>query len=339
MSWIERYRAEVDLAFAEAAEEMKRLPPPLRAGGLELLARVHPSGGKGGTNYICYLLPFWMRTPPNTTPDRGQTQRNSTPDRTPAQTAPAPSNFCRDLAVGNLLAMLHFFMLDDAMDAADAESRLAARENLALGQLLHSGFLRRYYRHFPAASTLWNDYETYLAEWAAAVADEGKTPADPSDVRRLARKSSPLKLCAAGMLIRSGREQLIAPIGAAIELVLATLQLADDWTDWRDDLSDERCNAFLTLARQTLSVPPDRPLDEQSVKQAIYRGGCLRQLSALADANGDRLRNMPHVPDDLIAFHGTLAEGIRRDALAAEQFTDSLALGGLSCFLSNYEKI
>jgi hypothetical protein len=312
---IEDLRAELEYVFAEAKAEIALYPDPLNVRGLALLEPFNPLSGHGETNYISYLLPFWIR-----------------------EQVSVSLELCRDLAIGNLFAMLNFFLLDDAIDAGTQLNADQTRSSLVLGQLLNHSFYHRYNRYFPAGSALWSFYSRYLTEWAEAVSQEGNCPVDPYDARLLARKSSPVKLCAVGILMATNHQERMVSIEEAIDLTLATLQLADDWADWREDLEHENCSAFLTLARQSLSLDPAIPLDEPAVMQAIYHFGCLDRLAEIASDNGRRLIKISHVPKKLIVFHNGLADGIRKDSSLAEETTNQLALGGFSYFLSTFEK-
>ncbi|XID91334.1 hypothetical protein ACF3MZ_22875 [Paenibacillaceae bacterium WGS1546] len=316
MDWIEGYEEEMVLVFAEAEEETSAYPVPLREPGLAFLSRFKPRDNGPGTNYICFLLPAWLQ------------KETGSPDR-----------LVRDLAVGNAFAMLHFFLLDDVMDAPDP---LKIRQALALGQLFQDSFRGRYGRHFPAESPLWSYYERYLAMWAVSVAREGEAPANPRDPGGLAAKSSPVKLCAAGMLSLAGLPERIPGMEAAIDLALATLQLADDWADWKEDLAEggERRNAFLALVREALALTPGQPLEEAAVLKAIYRGGALNKLAELAEEHGERIASLRDAPSPLRSFQRTILGGIRRDAKKAADMTSGIGKGDLfSIILTNSEKI
>ena len=313
--WIENFHLEIEHIFAEAAAEIALFPAPMNEDGLALLDGCHPLRRSGGANYISYLLPYWLN------------------ERLACDPA-----LCRDLAVGNIYAMLHFFLLDDAMDAGEKIKGESLRHSLVLGQLFHLLFERRYYRHFPAGSPVWARYEAYIADWAAAVYDEGKAPPDPFDPRGIARKSAPVKLCAACLLLQAGEEERLPFIEEAVDLALATLQLADDWADWQCDLGEESGSVFLTLARRQLSLDAGVPLEERAVKEAVYRHGCLDRLAELAEDNGRRLKELPEVPAMLAAFHDAVAGGIREDARKAEETTVTFASGGLSYFLTKLKE-
>jgi hypothetical protein len=313
MNWTEEYKSEIEQIFAEAAADTALFPYPLNEIGLALLAKFNPLQTSVGTNYISFLLPIWLKE---------QTESSDA--------------LCRELAVANVFAMIHFFLLDDVIDVGAGLNKTEVRDALVLGQLFQALFQQRYSRHFSAGSPLWMYYRNYMVDWASAISQEGKIPADPQDPGQLARKSAPVKLCAVGMLLLSGQQESIPHLEEAIDLTLATLQLSDDWADWRDDLAEENCSAFLTLVRQRLSLPPEQPLDERKVKQAIYRANCLDSLADIVQDYGERLKKISHVPAILIEFHYSMCEAIRKEAWAAENTTVRLASGGgLSYFLSN----
>jgi hypothetical protein len=316
MKEIENYRDEIELIFAEVSEGIDGFPPGLSGIGHVLLERSHPLRSGGGKNAISYLLPYWFR-----------------------EQFGSPIGLCRDLAVGNIYGMLHFFLLDDAMDRGSGQLE-DIRGSLALGQLLHSLFQQRYNRCFPYDSPLWEYYRKYLGEWASAVYSEPVNPINPSDPGQLARKAAPIKICAAGLLLQSGSPDGIPDAEEAVDLALAVLQLSDDRADWQDDLAAEpNCNAFLSLVREKLSVPAGTLLDERSVKRAIYHHQCLDRLAEIAEDYVERLGRIISAPQRLMAFQSTIAQGIRKDAKSVENSIRRLAAGGgFSNFLSNFEK-
>jgi len=325
MNATKEYVREIEQVFAEAAAEASRFPGGLREKARAFISRCNPLESGGGSNAIGFLLPYWLR-----------------------EWAGGSERTCRDMAVGNAFAMLHYFLLDDAMDESGRKEGTDAdgdepsiRERLALGQLFYARFRDRYGRHFPADSAVWERYRAYLEEWAEAVTEEGKRPADPRDFRRLAGKSAPVKLCAAGTLLAAGREGELGRIEEAVDLALAVLQLSDDWADWREDLEEasERCNAFLTLAREAAGWPEEEPLAERGVRRAVYRAGALDKLADIVQAYGERLKAIPDVPAKLVSFACEIHAGLSEDARRAERTTIELASGGgLSYYLSNNTK-
>ncbi|MCC3374247.1 hypothetical protein [Cohnella sp. REN36] len=313
MREIEAYREELEIVFREASEEMAELPAALGERGQALLALSHPLRNGGRGNRISYLLPYWM-----------QDQTRS------------PIELCRDLAVGNIYAMLRYFLLDDAMDGKERRPE-GIRGALALGQLLEELFRRRYLRHFPADSMLWERYRRYVGEWASAVDTEMANPIDPNDFGQLARKAAPVKIGASGLLLHAGMPDRIPDAERAVDLALAALQLSDDWADWRDDLPDPNGNAFLSIVSSGL--PPFTVLDERAVRTAIYHHHAADRLADMAERCVEQLKQVPYAPDRLAAFAAAVAQGIRREARHIEESRVSLAAeGGFSQLLSKMRR-
>lgn len=314
---LEGYREEIARIFGIAEREIAELPLAVRDIGKALLSRSNPLTNGGGTNAISFLLPYWIQ-----------------------ETTNAPLHVCRDLAVGNLYIMLHYFVLDDAMDGSTGRLAAGLRRSLALGQLLQGMYRERYARYFPSESPLWRYEHHYMREWAAVVSREGEVPADPRDRGQLAGKAAPIKLCAAGLLQWTGREEQIPGMEESVELALAILQLSDDYTDWREDLDKPVGNAFLTIVREKLELSAEEPLDERAVRQAIYRRGCVSLLADIAEAYVERLRAIPDVPSGLSDFGSKVAHDLSDEAARIDEAIHDLALGGgLSHFLSNLQKL
>jgi hypothetical protein len=312
MIWIESYHKEMERIFGEMATEIAQLPAPFNELGITLLNKCDPLRNAGHTNYISYLLPFWVNE---------QTK--------------VMDEVCVDMAIGNVYAMLHFCLLDDIMDGDESFQGQSIRELIALGQLFHNLFIQRYQRHFPPESPLWAFYTRYVTDWATAVSKEDKQTADPRHSQSLARKSSPVKLGAIGLYLHANQIERIQEVEEAVDLTLATLQLADDWTDWREDLAIENSNGFLTLVRESLSLNPSIPLDEVTVKRVIYQQNILDSYSSLAEGYGYQLKAMSNLPKKLVLFHDYITDGLRKDASLAEETTKRLTAGGFSFFLSN----
>ncbi len=304
MPLMQEYRDELELVFAEASEELRGLPLEFRERAQALLTASHPLRNGGRANRISYLLPYWMRELTN-----------------------SPIELCRDLAVGNLFAMLRYFLLDDAMDGSE-RSRGTLRGSLALGQLLEERFRRRYGRHYPSDSELWDRYRKYVEEWATAVYSEMESPIDPNDFVRLARKAAPVKLGASGLLLHAGMRDRIPDTERSVDLALAVLQLSDDWDDWKEDMSEPNGNAFLSVARSFLPSPAGQEWEERTVRTAIYHYHAVDALASIAESYVLQLRRLPGIPDPLIAFAYAVADGIRASALHVEQYKRSLAEEG-----------
>lgn len=292
------------------------LPAGLRDRGQHLLTLSHPLRSDGGANRISYMLPFWMREMTN-----------------------SPIGMCRDLAVGNIYAMLRYFLLDDVMDGKE-RSPAGIRASLALGQLLEELFRQRYQRHLPQNMMVWDCYRRYVGEWTTAVYTEMADPIDPNDIGHLAWKAAPVKIGAVGLLVHAGMEERIQEVEQAVEFALAALQLSDDWDDWQEDLPCPNGNAFLSVVRARLRLTSGEALDERTVRTAIYHHEAVDTLADIAEGYVERLKQIPHRPDGLAAFAAAIAEEIRAAARKVQVNRVSLATeGGFSRLMSKFDNL
>lgn len=317
MSWsLENAKREAGMIFAEARGGTAQCPEPMRGMLQKLIDRCDPSVRKGGSNYMTYLLPIWA-----------------------GEDAGIPASLSRDFAVGSVYMMLHYFLLDDVMDGEETE--FGPKASLAAGQLLHTLFVERYGRHFHGDSGLWDYYRSYTEQWSMAVSQEGIRQAEPGDAAGLALKSAPVKIGAAAVWLAAGKPESIPAAEQAVELALASLQLADDWADWQADLAagEERSNAFLTLARRALGLPEELQLPEKLVRRAIYHYDALEQLMVLIHDHRRSLLGLGEAPSGLTDFQQAVLDGVEADALSIRKTASKLAVeGGFSHFVSNIPK-
>ncbi|CAM4487399.1 hypothetical protein [Paenibacillus tarimensis] len=311
MEWLNDYEEELTRVFARVKEVAAGFPAPLDRESLAYLSHFDPRMEHSSKNYICYLLPFWLM---------GQ-----------ADVKPA---VCRDLAAANVMAMLHFFIIDDAMDTDNSQRWLY----LPIGQLFYEAFMDCYRQHFPAASPLWKLYKNYIRDWAEHVVAERISGTSTGDLASIARKAGPLKLSSSAILLLGGSGNLIPDFSEAVDLVLTTLQLADDWADWRDDLNVESNNALLALIREKLQLGEEERLTEEAVKHAVYVDHALKPYVSLALTNRVRLAQIDNVPEHLTAFHDYVCSRLEDDVKQIESSRMMLEQGGLSYWLSKLVK-
>lgn len=311
MREVDEFREEIELLFEEASREMAELPEELREMGQAFLARCNPLHSGGKAKSISFLLPYWLQ-----------------------EETGAPVELCRDLSIGSLYVMLHYFMLDDVMDGGDGRIQSSGiRKSLALGQMLSVMVRKRYARYFGQESLIWSYERQYVEQWSSTVTREVLESVNPRDCRQLAGKAAPIKLGAAGVLLWSDQSaERIAEVEEAIDLALAVLQLSDDYADWLEDLPEAKRNSFLTIVKDKLAGDP---LDEQGVKRAIYHRGAVLQLAEIAEDYGDKMRRSSRAPARLLTYQGAIVQDLRGIADRIEQVVDGLAAGGgLSQLLS-----
>ena len=258
-------------------------------------------------NYICYLLPFWLQ-----------------------EETGASIQECREMSIANVFCMLYFFIQDDIMDTASAE----CTRQIPLANLFYAEFLTRYIAYFPQGSPYWQYFKVYLAEWADSVSNEATADYFQNDVRRIAGKSSPLKLSSTGAMLLADKEYLIPAVTDRIERALVALQMADDLTDWAEDLAEGCYNSLLSLTRSELMLPQEHKLTHEEVHSFLYDHLGLTRFSEIATAElkaeDHAILSTPHLTE----YHKSLVDSLCAEALEIETERKRLTQGGLYYWLS-----
>ena len=104
------------------------------------------------------------------------------------------------------------------------------------------------------------------------------------------------------MMLLSGHETRIPQLEEAVDLVLITLQMIDDWQDWEKDLIEGSYNCLLSMVQSDLHLSDRRPTVEE-IKQAVYVEGCLIRYSKRADVHHDALSHTSSSFPLLYEFH------------------------------------
>lgn len=303
MEWLHSYDKELQDVFAEARRRIAAFPEPLNTKGLAYLEQFNVFQTNSHKNYICYLLPFWFRE------GYGLSSRDTS-----------------QMAVGNVLIMLYFFLQDDLMDSSSA----SAYETLPLANLFYLQFLQIYMDLFAAEPMFWSSFGRYVTEWAVSVSRENRTDYFLTDQTAIARKASPLKLSSTAALLLSGQVDKAAEAEGMLDTVLLTLQLLDDYEDWEEDLMEGSYNTLLAMVRSERGSMPT----SAEVREFIFTSGGIQRYTALAQSNQSKLAtsslNLPH----LVAFHQALVSSLLQISAAIEEEKLRLKGGGLFYWLS-----
>ncbi|AJY74098.1 hypothetical protein [Paenibacillus beijingensis] len=307
MNWFDDHKEALRAVFAEAKRRIANFPEPLGGRGLAYLEAFDVFKPDTPKNYICYTLPYWLQ-----------------------ERYPLTAEQCSRLSLANLFVMLHFFVQDDLMDVPQDEWK----EQLALSALFHSELLSLFHAQFGTDSAFWTCYTKYIAGWAGAVANEQRADYFLTDRAQIAAKAAPLKLAAAGALLLTGKMSELTDLEDLIDDALVILQMADDWTDWEEDLAEGNANCLLSLIRSRLGLAPEEPLSPQIVRQHIYGGSIMTDYARFAQRRYDQLPDIASILSQLAAFRDSLSSGLLQTAADIVRKREALKLGGLNHFLS-----
>ncbi|WP_150265321.1 hypothetical protein [Paenibacillus tepidiphilus] len=310
MDWLNDYEADLREVFATSRGIIASFPPPLCTQGLAYLDRFNPFSDGSHKNFICYLLPFWLRPGYN-----------------------LDLQLIRGMSAGNVLLMLYFFLQDDLMDTRDP----ASADKLPLANLLFTECMNIYRPLFPADSPFWSYFNRYIREWADSVTRERESDFFLEDRIRIAHKASPLKLCSTAILLLTNRAEDISALEDLLHTVLITLQMLDDYEDWEEDFAEGNYNCLLAFTSSRSGIARTE-LSPEQVRAFIFTRSGLTQYSEIAAAHDRQLTDsrlrIPH----LAGFHRTLSQNLQSIALSIEEEKRRLQGGGLGYWLSKHLK-
>ncbi|MHA7967459.1 hypothetical protein ACX93W_25385 [Paenibacillus sp. CAU 1782] len=297
MLWYTMHKPKLAEIYETAKRHISDFPAPLDSYGLRYAELFNPVAHEEGRDYICTLLPFWLKEDTSIT----ETQ-------------------CAELALANIYGMLYYFIQDDLMDGKVAEE--GQKEQFALGNLLYLGMLRCFRRLFHSESMFWDFHDKYAEQWADSVVNEARDNYFVTDIIRTSGKAAPLKITVVGACLLGGCPERISALEQAVDLALTTLQMLDDWNDWREDLHDGNYNGLLALiaSRHPLSSETARARETSAVwhpptlkeaETAIYIKDCMSAFADYGERNHALLLGIKRPPCELISFHLYMCDTLR----------------------------
>ncbi len=232
---------ELEIIFSRYLNEVKSIDSSLSRVYVEKMRELK-------RHDILVCLPYWL---------------------TDAMSCHHPLNVIRALALGNLYGTSYILVQDRIIDR---QSNLLPDVNesraLLVSNHLYYKWIKEYQRVFPAPSRFWLLFEKYLVEYTNSILWEkqehwGKLhDFAETDLKYLGQKLSPLKISGAGMCLLNNRTEWIPLLSQLIEQYHIGYQLADDVSDWREDLRNRNYTYYLTQIHKTASAPA---LSEQEI--------------------------------------------------------------------------
>ncbi|WP_172200362.1 hypothetical protein [Saccharibacillus qingshengii] len=302
-------KQEMRLAFERCRAVISNFPAPYAGAGILYLNRFDPDLRIGSTNYICLLLPYWLQ-----------------------QAAEASTETCRKLADANVFGMLHFHLQDERIDRAAG----SGRTHIALSQLLNAEMNIRYASLFSSSSSFGEALRLCTAEWASGLAAEREPRLLFEQPQAIAARSAPLLL--GPLVLFEDNESWRRRALHAVRETLVTLQMADDWADYVEDLREGSANCLVSFYRREYAVPEEVPVTAAEIDDAVYVRGLLGPYAEFAAGRQRELEAYREDFPGLIDFHAALAGDLERIAAGIEQEKNSLSLGGFNYWLLGREE-
>ena len=190
-----------------------------------------------------------------------------------------------DLTLANVYGLAYVRLQDDLIDGEIAEPE--RRAALLLSTLLYQKWLLIYTGLFAGDSPFWACFERDMAQWIDATLRSNRDPArafsefEEVDLHGLGERGAPLKICAAGVCLLTGRAELIPQLEAILDHLLIGAVLLDHAQDWGGDLAAGRYNAFVAHATPSAQVPELMELNRRAVLQELMVGKGARPYFAL----------------------------------------------------------
>ncbi|WP_339317381.1 hypothetical protein [Paenibacillus sp. FSL R10-2734] len=307
MDWLNDYEEELRLVFQESRKIISEFPEPLNSQGLSYLEHFNVFNAESHKNYICYLLPFWLQ-----------------------KGCGLSAEITRQMSMGNVFFMLYFFIQDDLMDSKES----SAYERLPLANLLYVEFLNIYRLLFPNDSSFWTSFNRYITQWADSVSNETTSDYFLNDRVKISYKASPLKLSSTAALLLTGKDSLVPQSEEMIDAVLLTLQMLDDYEDWKEDLAEGSYNCLLSLTRSYLLNDREAILTSKEVEFFLFTANGLHTYAELAqDTHHKVMASSIDVPH-LITFHSMLVTNLQQISDSIDSEKELLQGGGLFYYLS-----
>lgn len=210
------------------------------------------------------------------------------------------------------------------------------KEQLALGNLLLLEMFGVFRQLFPSDSPFWSYYDHYVTVWSDSVINEAGQNFFMTSPIRTAGKAGPVKIASTGALLLTGRQKQVEKLEQAIDIVLMTLQMSDDYADWKEDLAEGSYNGLLAMiaAEQNL----ERKLTEKDAENAIYIRGCMKRFAQLAAVHHEKLVALDTNAIELVDFHTYLVNHLNQQAETIDTNKRLMLSGGFNYLLVSLEK-
>jgi hypothetical protein len=314
MDCLHDFDKDLDWVLTSYKNKISSYSPVFRQGALNFWEKYNALHDDKKKNYICYLLPFWLW-----------------------QTFQFDRDDCRKISLGNIFGYFYFLVQDAVMDTAPGEYH---GDLLPLGNLFFLDFIGQYRELFTSDSPFWSYLTKYFNVWADGVAWEREEHWDQTkefsenDMIKVAQKAAPLKITNVAACLLSGNEMAIEPLSKLIDHALITLQLLDDWNDWREDQQKGNCTYFLSLVLKYCGLNNLAELNESHIIKAIYEGNLYQNIVAMVEKNHEFLKSFSELPVSyLISYHEIFLKACKQILDEIHKEKEVMLQGGFAYWL------
>ncbi|MFN2219407.1 MAG: hypothetical protein ACK2UA_12430 [Anaerolineae bacterium] len=257
------YEADYQAVLARAGSTVAGFPPALRSVAEPML----PQWGEASFSRIVALLPYWIAD-----------LLDRSPPRDAGPPIPHPGD-TETLALANLLGWWSYLIQDELIDGD-----LDPGEFLPLSMALHASAVSQLAQLLPGDRAFWGTFECLSLASSEASAWEqrlrldylkDRTTIDPDlvDPDRLADRSALLQLAVVAQFALRGLDRehpLYAALGEMLRHYAIARQIADDRSDWVQDLQNGQVNfVSVRILRRMLEIGAIESLAELDVERMV----------------------------------------------------------------------
>lgn len=317
MEFYDKYIEDLEIVFEMCRERIRCFPEPFIETGLEYIDMFNPLKVKKG-NYICYLLPFWLRKP-----------------------FEIDKETSRVLSMINIFKMLYFFIQDDIIDSDKPEQY---SHLLPLANLFFVEFYGLYQDLMSDYPDFWTYVKRYFNDWAVSN-DFEKNNSKSRDINLsavdlsiLAKKAAPIKLSACAVCSLSSKKDYIDDLDKQIDYALITLQLVDDWTDKYKDFEEGSFTHVLGEIMDFCDIEDFTNLKKADINRAAFFSDIPDKIYSIAKNHRQKISSFSIEIPDIILFHEILIKSIEDIISNINNQKKNILRGGFANFLENNSK-
>ncbi|TYQ16550.1 UNVERIFIED_CONTAM: geranylgeranyl pyrophosphate synthase [Acetivibrio alkalicellulosi] len=306
---------ELRYVFKNCEDIISKYPYGLRNVGLEYISKYNVFNEKASKNYICYLLSFWINHQ-----CKGQIE------------------ICRRIAIANTFMMLFAFIQDDVIDG-EMEPQII-REMLSLGNLFFSEFMGIYREVFKDKPGIWNYYELYMKNWCRGIFFEQKNIStkielvEDETVCLITDRAELVKVSAAAICVLSEKEEMIDIYSKSIERVLFSLQIADDYIDWKEDIKNKNSNILLYKIMERRNLKNLSQIKVEDVKNELIFGKLIDWLCIILHENTKKLKKILYNQNLYIEeYNNSILNYMENECSKYYEKKRAIELGGFSYWI------
>lgn len=306
--WLDPYMLDVKAVFDSVEERLRQYPDSLAGHALEQLRLLNPTRKDSGHSCIGYITPLWMQYTEGLLPDQAH-----------------------QLSTACLLHMMYFLNLDDVMDEPTEDAVL----KLSLGNLFYVDAFQLYNALFESSSVFWNHFRLVLQNWAVGVNGELQADYFQRNPLLIAQKASPTQLGVIGSLLLLEQPDRIPSVCGALNIVLMTLQMTDDFTDTKMDAEHGNYNSYLSHLSTALQqeYPTSHVLNE-SIHHNVCNSQLMNSYADIAQHFNDIIASSNLALPQFIALNSYLCNSLVQAIQEIEQRKKRLYRGGFHYWIS-----